>query len=158
MGDRLTGTPDGREGWEQFFLRHGCPVYVVDEPGRGRAAYETDLYGQTAPLNFGDHPKAVRRAGALRPLAAARLHTQWPGTGAPGDPVFNQCYASIPSMRTSRCGIVEAGHPLSLLEKIGPSILLTHSQSGPSGWLLEDARPNIGEGHRRDRAGRGRIL
>ena len=45
-GTNFTGTPDGREGWAQFFLRRGYPVYVVDQPGRGRAAYEPDL---TAP-------------------------------------------------------------------------------------------------------------
>ena len=28
------GTPDGRPGWADFFVRHGWPVYVVDQPGR----------------------------------------------------------------------------------------------------------------------------
>ena len=37
-GSNFTGTPDGREGWAQFFLRAGYAVYVVDQPGRGRAA------------------------------------------------------------------------------------------------------------------------
>ena len=27
-------TPDGREGWRQYFLRKGYTVYVVDQPGR----------------------------------------------------------------------------------------------------------------------------
>ena len=36
-GTNFTGTPDGREGWAQFFLRRGYAVYVVDQPGRGRA-------------------------------------------------------------------------------------------------------------------------
>src|SRR5215471_3681861 len=39
-GTNFMGTPDGREGWAQFFLRQGYAVYVVDQPGRGRAAYE----------------------------------------------------------------------------------------------------------------------
>ena len=30
-----------------------------------------------------------------------------------------------------------------MLDKIGPAILLTHSQSGPFGWLVADARPNL---------------
>ena len=33
-GTNFTGTPDGREGWAQFFLREGYAVYVVDQ---GRA-------------------------------------------------------------------------------------------------------------------------
>ena len=36
-GTNFTGTPDGREGWAQFFLRQGYAVYVVDQPGRGRS-------------------------------------------------------------------------------------------------------------------------
>jgi hypothetical protein len=29
-GTNFTGTPDGREGWAQYFLRSGHAVYVVD--------------------------------------------------------------------------------------------------------------------------------
>lgn len=36
-GTNFTGTPDGREGWAQYFLRRGYAVYVVDQPGRARA-------------------------------------------------------------------------------------------------------------------------
>src|SRR5215470_16543988 len=53
-GTNFTGTPDGREGWAQFFLRQGYAVYVVDQPGRGRAAYENDVYGRVAPVNLGN--------------------------------------------------------------------------------------------------------
>src|SRR5262245_4957191 len=51
-GTNFTGTPDGREGWAQFFLRAGYAVYVVDQPGRGRAAYQSDAYGPAARLNL----------------------------------------------------------------------------------------------------------
>ena len=69
-GTNFTGTPDGREGWAQFFLRQGYPVYVVDQPGRGRAAYEADLYGPAGCPQSGNHPTAICGAGALQPLAA----------------------------------------------------------------------------------------
>ena len=29
----------------------------------------------------------------------------------------------------------------ALLDRIGPALLITHSQGGPAGWLLADARP-----------------
>ena len=32
---------------------------------------------------------------------------------------------------------------VALLDKIGPAILLTHSQSGAFGWPVADARPNL---------------
>ena len=68
-GTNFTGTPDGREGWAQYFLRLGHAVYVVDQPGRGRAAYETNAYGPAAPLNL-ENVQTLRRAGALQSLAA----------------------------------------------------------------------------------------
>ncbi len=34
-------TPDGREGFQTIFLRRGYPVYLVDQPRRGRAARTT---------------------------------------------------------------------------------------------------------------------
>src|SRR5258708_3291773 len=38
-GSNFLGTPDDREGWAEYFLRRGYPVYVVDQPARGRSAY-----------------------------------------------------------------------------------------------------------------------
>lgn len=34
-------TPDGREGFQTLFLRRGYPVYLVDQPRRGRAGNST---------------------------------------------------------------------------------------------------------------------
>ena len=34
----------------------------------------------------------------------------------------------------------------ALLDKIGPAILITHSQAGPFGWLIADSRPNAVKG------------
>lgn len=34
-------TPDGRMGWDEYFLRRGHPVYVVDQVARGRSATDT---------------------------------------------------------------------------------------------------------------------
>ena len=37
-GKTWESTPDGRMGWDEFFLRQGHPVYVLDQAGRGRSA------------------------------------------------------------------------------------------------------------------------
>lgn len=42
-GTNFLGTPDGRPGWNEWFLRQGYPVYVVDQPARGRSAYYADV-------------------------------------------------------------------------------------------------------------------
>ncbi|WP_224718013.1 hypothetical protein [Pectobacterium versatile] len=36
------GNVEGNEGWAQFFLRNGFPVFVVDPPGTGRAGFNHD--------------------------------------------------------------------------------------------------------------------
>jgi pimeloyl-ACP methyl ester carboxylesterase len=35
---------------------------------------------------------------------------------------------------------------VALIEKIGPSVLLTHSQSGSFGWLIANAKPELVKG------------
>jgi pimeloyl-ACP methyl ester carboxylesterase len=33
-------TPDGRMGWDEYFVRRGHPVYVIDQVARGRSAVD----------------------------------------------------------------------------------------------------------------------
>ncbi|HLJ22947.1 MAG TPA: alpha/beta hydrolase [Candidatus Acidoferrales bacterium] len=144
-GTNFTQTPDGREGWAEFFLRKGYAVYVVDQPGRGKAAYQSELYGPLVKPDVKNIEQRFTAAEKFNLWPQAHLHTQWPGTGLAGDPVFDQFYASqLPGIADfalvqslNRDGLV------ALLEKIGPAILLTHSQSGPFGWLVADARPDL---------------
>ena len=144
-GTNFTGTPDGREGWAQFFLRQGYAVYVVDQPGRGRAAFEADVYGKATRLNPDTTQQRFVAPERYRLWPQARLHTQWPGSGVPGDPVFDQFFASqLPSIEDYTAQqVLNRDALLALLEKIGPAILLTHSQSGAFGWPVADARPDL---------------
>jgi pimeloyl-ACP methyl ester carboxylesterase len=75
----------------------------------------------------------------------AHLHTQWPGAGKPGDPAFDQFYASqFPSIVSfPKQQEINRDALVALLDKIGPAILLTHSQSGSFNWPVADARPNL---------------
>jgi pimeloyl-ACP methyl ester carboxylesterase len=148
-GTNFTGTPDGREGWAQYFLRRGYTVYVVDQVGRGRAAYWADIYGPTTPPKIDPVTQRFTAPERFNLWPQAHLHTQFPGAGPgkgmPGDPVFEQFYASqVPSItnfaeqqRLNRDALI------ALLDKIGPAILLTHSQSGSFGWPVADARPSL---------------
>src|SRR5476649_2559368 len=36
-------TPDGRMGWDEYFLRQGFPTYVVDQVSRGRSAADPSI-------------------------------------------------------------------------------------------------------------------
>jgi len=144
-GTNFTGTPDGREGWAQLFLREGYTVYVVDQPGRGRAAYEADLYGPATRVNLENTLKRFVAPERYNLWPQAHLHTQWPGQGKPGDAAFDQFYASqVPSIQNFTLQQeLNRDAILNLLEKIGPAILLTHSQSGAFGWPVADARPDL---------------
>jgi pimeloyl-ACP methyl ester carboxylesterase len=142
-GTNFTGTPDGRMGWAEYFLRHGYAVYVVDQPGRSRASYNADADG---PQAFPDLLNTEQRFTAPERFnlwPQARLHTQWPGTGMAGDPVFDQFYASqVPFVQNAaKAQSMTRDALVALLEKIGPAIVMTHSQSGSMGWLTADARP-----------------
>ena len=143
-GSNFTGTPDGRDGWAQFFLRQGYAVYVMDQPGRGRSALRPE-YGETIqrPTSWVEQQFTAPERSKLWPQA--RLHAQWPGTGVAGDPVFDQFYAeqlpAVASFPKQQELNRDAG--AALLDRIGPAILLTHSQSGAFGWPIADARPNL---------------
>jgi pimeloyl-ACP methyl ester carboxylesterase len=78
-GTNYTGTPDGREGWAQYFVRRGYAVYVVDQPGRGRSG---SLSAASGPMRNSERSNSASRFVSqeefkLWPQAA--LHTQWPG-------------------------------------------------------------------------------
>ena len=144
-GSNFTGTPDGREGWAQFFLRQGYAVYVVDQPGRGRAAYESASYGPATPADPDTTQKRFAAPEKFNLWPQAHLHTQWPGKGEPGDVVFDQFYASqVPSIENFTLQqTLNRDAILALLEKIGPAILFTHSQSGAFGWPVADQRVDL---------------
>lgn len=144
-GTNFTGTPDGREGWAQYFLRRGYAVYVVDQPGRGRAAYEAETYGRLTQLDTDGTERRFVAPERFQLWPQAKLHTQWPGTGAPGDAAFDQFFASqMPSIQDYALQqSLNRDALVALLEKIGPAILLTHSQSGAFGWPVADARPEL---------------
>ena len=144
-GTNFTGTPDGREGWAHYFVRRGYAVYVVDQVARGRAANWSQAQGPVQPANVERLTQRFVAPERFKMWPHAHLHTQWPGEGKPGDPAFDQFYASqFPSLASfQKQQEINPPALIALLDKIGPSILLTHSQSGAFIWPVTDARPNL---------------
>jgi pimeloyl-ACP methyl ester carboxylesterase len=139
-------TPDGRKGWAQYFVEQGFEVVLVDQPTRGRSAWHPGIDGELR--NFPVPMTETLFATADGPWPQAKLHTQWPGTGRRGDPTFDQFYASqlqyVASNEAAQTAMQAAG--VALLDRIGPAVLVTHSQAGPFGWLIADARPHLVKG------------
>jgi pimeloyl-ACP methyl ester carboxylesterase len=144
-GTNFTGTPDGREGWAQYFVRRGYAVYVVDQVARGRSAHWNEVHGPVQPSRLSQVEERFVAPERFPMWPQAKLHTQWPGTGRPGDVHFDQFYASQAVSITSFPKQQEINPPalIELLKKIGPSILLVHSQSGAFAWPVADQRPDL---------------
>jgi pimeloyl-ACP methyl ester carboxylesterase len=144
-GANFLGTPDGRRGWADDFVAHGYAVYVLDQPARGRSGYFPEAYGPAVHRHADAIAERFSAPETRKAYPQAHLHTQWPGSGLPGDEVFDQFYASQVESVTDISAIErmmrEAGS--TLLDRIGPAVLLTHSQAGPFGWTIADARPAL---------------
>jgi len=145
------GTPDGREGWAEFFVEQGYVVYMIDQPMRGRSAYHP-ADGPTRMFTAENEQFQFTAIESDGTWPGREKHTQWPGEdankGKQGDPTFDAFYATqvetVLSNEETQQRNQDAG--AALLDKIGPAIVLTHSQSGPFGWLIADARPNLVKG------------
>jgi pimeloyl-ACP methyl ester carboxylesterase len=143
-------TPDGREGWAPWFAQRGWRVCVVDQPARGRSAWRPDLDGGLTSIPVGQTENLFTAPERNPGWPQAVLHTQWPGgagKGRAGDPVFDQFYASqVPSLTNPESESLMRAAGAALLDRIGPAVLITHSQAGLFGWLIADARPGLVKG------------
>ena len=142
------GTPDGRKGWAEYFVEQGYVVYMLEQPSRGRSAWHPGD-GPTRMFTAQQEEFQFTANAVKGTWPQSKKHTQWPGDGPnkgqKGDPTFDAFYATqvetlIPVEETQRRNR-DAG--AALLDKIGPAIVLTHSQSGTYGWLIADARPAL---------------
>ncbi len=138
-------TPDGREGYQTLFLRRGFPVYIVDFPRRGRAGFPS-YNGGFGQLD-GDAVVANRtnRAGVQYAWSRWRLGPQYPDVFPvqqfPMKGLDQFMQHLVPTV--SDDPEIISGALVALLDRIGPAILVTHSQSGLFGWLAGARSPNV---------------
>lgn len=138
-------TPDGRTGWAEHFLALGYVVYLVDQPARGRSAWHPDVNGKLRMFTAAQLERLFTASAQLGDWPQAKRHTQWPGTGRKGDPVFDAFYAtqveSLASDSETQELMQAAGS--ALLDRIGPAVIVTHSQAGLLGWVIAESRPAL---------------
>jgi len=146
IGSGWWTTPDGREGWAQHFLRRGYAVYVVDQAARGRSAYNSDLGPLGNAFNVLGAQQLWAAAERFNLWPAARLHTQWVGPAVKGDPTFDQFMKSqsdwLPLGSNALQTQLTRDGLIALLDRIGPAILVPHSQPGWPAWEVADRRPD----------------
>jgi pimeloyl-ACP methyl ester carboxylesterase len=139
QGTEWFDTPDGRPGWAQRLVEAGYAVLVADRPGQGRSPFHVETMGPMGPPFSYETGRQI-----YFPTDHDGRHTQWPF--APDDDVamdeFIAGYGPLPA-DLALSEDMEADRISRLLDKIGPAILLTHSASGPVGWLVADRRPGL---------------
>ena len=128
-------TPDGREGYQNIFLRRRFGVYVIDQPRRGNAGRST-LAATITPTPDEQGWFNIFRLGIWPNL--------FPGVQFSRDPeALNQYFRSM-TPNTGPFDIeVISNAVAALFQKIGPGILVTHSQSGGPGWRTAIKTPNV---------------
>ena len=144
-GATFETTPDGREGWATYFARKGFPVYVVDQVGRGRSGFDP------TPINRAIVQSDVKLLPQIaiptRERAWQSFHfgpeypQAYPGMQFPVEATAQYLAQLVPNTEVTLAGqgIRETPKALvALLEKIGPAILMVHSQAG--GYGLEVVR------------------
>jgi pimeloyl-ACP methyl ester carboxylesterase len=135
-------TPDGREGWQNFFLRRGWPTYVSDAVERGRAGWSMipeQTGGQPVLLTV-DNPFERFRIGAGQ--GSFQRGEVLPGNQFPADreSYMNFMRQIVPRFTTTDGLTLEAY--LALLDRVGPSVVVAHSQAGLFGWRAAQERPD----------------
>lgn len=118
--------PDGREGFQNIFLRRGFSVYLVDQPRRGDAGRSS----VAASLN----PTADEQMWFTQ-FRVGVWPDYFPGVQFPqGQDSLNQYFRQMtPNTGPFDAGIISDALA-ALYERIGEGILVTHSQGGGPGW------------------------
>jgi pimeloyl-ACP methyl ester carboxylesterase len=128
-------TPDGREGFQTLFLRRGFPVYLVDQPRRGRAGNST-VAATIEPTPFDQLFFDQFRIGKWPNYFDNVQFDRKPET-------LDQFFRSVtPNTGPYDAGVISDAMS-ALFAKIGSGILFTHSQGGGPGWLTAIKNPNV---------------
>ena len=138
QGTEWFDTPDGRPGWAQRLVEAGYAVLGGDRPGHGRSPFHVDTLGPMGP------PFSYEGGRRIYCSGDDARHTQWPfppeDEGAMDE--FIAGYGPLPAdLELSET--LDADRVAALLDRVGPAVLLTHSASGPDGWLVADRRPAL---------------
>lgn len=128
-------TPDGREGYQNIFLRRGFAVYALDQPRRGKAA-RSMAPASVAPVADEQQWFNQFRLGIWPNL--------FPGVQFSQDPAAMDQYFRQMTPNTGPFDVeVISNATAALFRKIGPGILVTHSQAGGPGWVTAVKSPGV---------------
>ncbi len=128
-------TTDGRDGFQNIFLKKGYSVYLVDQPRRGRAGRATqDGTISSTPndqlwfnnFRMGEYPHFFDNVAHPKDEQSLKqfFHQMTPDTA----PLDNK---------------VVADAMVAVMEKTGSAVLMTHSAGGGPGWETAFRSDNV---------------
>ena len=129
-------TPDGREGFQNIFLRRGFTAYLVDQPRRGEAGFTLASGDAMTPMHYDRTMFTLFRLGRWPEFYE---DSQFPRDASSLEQFYRQ---GTPNTGPLDFNVV-ADSIAAVLGKTGPAILVTHSQGGGAGWLTVLRTDNI---------------
>jgi hypothetical protein len=128
-------TPDGREGYQNIFVRRGWSVYLIDQPRRGRAGRSTQ------PMTLAATPDDETWFNNFRVGIWPEF---FPGVLFPHDAQALDQYFRQSTPNTGPFDVqVVSDAVAALFDRIGPAVLVTHSQGGGGGWFSAIKSRNV---------------
>lgn len=140
-GMALTGkcwetTPDGRLGWDEYFVRQGRSVYVADQVGRGRSGFDQSVFNR---VRVGQTP-----ASSTPSLRRSSNENTWPNFrigSQEGVPFQPSLYPVSSIDEASKQGVPDLSDTVpspnpsyralaDLSSRLKGAVLISHSQSG----------------------------
>jgi pimeloyl-ACP methyl ester carboxylesterase len=156
-GATLTGkswetTPDGRMGWDEYFVRKGHPVYVPDQVGRGRSGFNQAVFNN---VRAGKAPPADQPA-----LFRFSDEVVWPNFRfgvKPGEPYSDSQFPVAAVDELSKQAVPDVSRLLptpnptfkalsDLATRLKGAVLMGHSQSGSFPLEVSLLTPTVTKG------------
>jgi acyl dehydratase/pimeloyl-ACP methyl ester carboxylesterase len=128
-------TPDGREGFQNIFLRRGFATYLVDSPRRGAAGRSTEA-AMLTPTPEDQFWFDAFRVGMWPDYFAGVQFSRDPA-------VLDQFFRQITPNTGPFDLQVVSDAMAALFDKVGPAVLVSHSQGGGVGWFTAMKSANV---------------
>lgn len=128
-------TPDGREGFQNIFLRKGFSTYLIDQPRRGKAG-RSMVSSTIEPIADEQMWYEIFRIGVWPDYNEG---VQFPRDKESLENFFRQMTPNTGAFDSE----VISNSVSKLFDKIGTGILVTHSQGGLPGWVTGMKNQNV---------------
>jgi len=140
-------TTAGGEGWAQYFTRHGFSTYATIQSNVAESGINIDPWNQAkaGDILLSDEPNffhwTVESFWSLFGFGP-EYPVKYDDTRLPLDEV-DALISGITPVDQSITSAQQQASLTAVLEKTGPAILMSHSASGPNGFAVARARPDL---------------